>query len=90
MAPHGNTDSGDRLHGGTMLDEGAPPWVCCSRKEWLASADGLPPSPEAVGSVVGYWTARGTERPELSSRESVKCESAEQRSLERRAGRVSC
>ena len=49
-----------------------------------------PPSHKAVGSVVSYWTARGTERPELSSRQSVKCESAEQWSLERRAGRVSC
>ena len=86
-----------------MLDEGAPPWVGCSRKEWLASGRPgrcagcalvrtliCPPSPRAVGSVVSYWTARGTERPELSSRQSVKCESAELRKLERRAGRVSC
>ena len=47
MAPHGNPDSGDRLHGGTMLDEGAPPWVGCSRKEWLASADGFRPFAES-------------------------------------------
>jgi hypothetical protein len=25
------------------MEEGAPPWVGCSRKEWLASADDLPP-----------------------------------------------
>jgi hypothetical protein len=60
-----------------------------ARSGWLVRMI-CPPFAKAVGSVVSYWTAWGTERPELSSRKLVKCESAELRNLERRAGRVSC
>ena len=84
LAASRRPDLGDRLGcgEGIRLEEGVPSGAGLSRIG-IPVPLACPPVPIPERSVVSYWTARGTERPDLRSRGEVKGESLKLKDLER-------